>query len=203
MLAADDLRTEFRGIAMVLKMVTAANNSGRSTLIPSQGDCLPPVRSMLSQANVMNSLASILDRNSEVVAVVSVCPQTGQNPVWEFIVLAPEGRDRVPEKERSNGQSVAWVEQRSHACSGKACEGVKKEGDMSNGGSVITGSYRWRRPLTKCSLPAIFDIGNVSHNESIFEPDPLVTIVETGQSHWPTISKLIDSSNILDPEIFK
>jgi hypothetical protein len=188
---------------MVLKMVTAANNSGRPTLIPSQGDSLPSVRSMLSQINVMNSIASILDRNKEAVAVAGVCPQTGQNPVREFIVLAPEGPDRDPQKERSNGQSVAWVEQRSHGCSGKACEGGKKEGDMSNSARVITGGYRARRSLTKCSLPTIFDLGNASHNESIFEPDSLVTIIKIGQSHWPTISKFIRSSDILDPEILR
>jgi len=88
MLAADTsaLRTEFCGIAIVLKMVTVANNSGCSILIPLQGDGLPSVRSMLSQRNVMNSIASILNCNKEVLAVTSVYPQTG-NPVWEFIVV--------------------------------------------------------------------------------------------------------------------
>jgi len=206
MLTADDtsaLRTEFRGIAMVLKMVTAANNSGRSILIPSQGDGLPSVRSMLSQRNVMNSIASILNRNKEVLAVASVYPQTGQNPVREFVVVR-EGRDRNSGKERSNGQSVAWVKQRSHGCSGKACEGGKKEGDMSNGAGVITGSYRARRSITKCFLPTIFDSGNASLKESIFEPDLRVTIIKTAQSHWPTISKIDPSSDdVLDPEILR
>jgi hypothetical protein len=51
--------------------------------------------------------------------------------------------------------------------------------------------------------PGIIVFRNASSKPDIFEPNLLVTVIETGQSHWPKISKLIRSSDILDPEILR
>ena len=76
----EDLRAEYRAIMMNLMMITAANNSGYATLIPSGRQAQLP-RNMLdsdsddriSQNLLMSSLAAVLVRHSgEVVAVARV-----------------------------------------------------------------------------------------------------------------------------------
>lgn len=68
--------------------------------------------------------------------------------------------------------------------------------------AVSSTTQRTETGKVGCLPPGIIVFRNASTKVDIFKPNLLVTI-ETGQSHWPTISKLIDSSNILDPEIFK
>lgn len=86
------LRTEFRKIAMVLSMVTAVNNSGYPTLTPLHGDGASSLRRMLNQTvtTTMDSIASLLVRDKEVVAITSIL----QSSQLDFIVVAPnEGED--------------------------------------------------------------------------------------------------------------
>src|SRR6266545_1441505 len=206
------LRTEFRKIVMTLTMVTAINNSGHSTLIPLHGDGPSSLRSMLStdrrsqttETAIMNSIASLLARNEEVVAITST-----QSPDrLEFIVVAQnEGKDLQGEEGRSGheDQSIRWVgEQGSNGYVDSSSEEGEEEGSMANGDKAIAERCLRSQPITKCSSPGSFTtITNASQNGYHFEnPDHLVMIVETSESRMPSISGL-DPLDILNPDILK
>jgi hypothetical protein len=97
---------QFRLITMLLTLVTAVNNRGHSTLqkrSPSheEGYCAPLETSQPYSKIVTNAIATILVRNTEVVAAVtdnktspSAIPTSGHSgqPIWRVFALQ-EDRD--------------------------------------------------------------------------------------------------------------
>lgn len=106
------LRTEFQGITIILSMVTAENNAGHSTL-PLHDPYSR--RTMLDMNNrsmetLMSSIASLLVRKDESVAVTRICPQAGQS-ADDFVVVAQNERgEEWGGEEGSNGGCVGVAE---------------------------------------------------------------------------------------------
>ena len=170
------LRTEFQAIATTITLVTAANNSGHPTLIPLHGDGpAPSFHSMDRQSRtgeIMKSIASLLVRKREVVAVTCVQPQPGEDSDWsEFVVIAEDAPGRNLDGEGDDG--------------------------VVNGGN-ITGKYP---TITKCPSPSSFPaFNNASQNGShVNDSKHLVRLVESGQPRWTAISQL-QTPDILDPD---
>jgi hypothetical protein len=114
---ASALWTEFRAISMTLRVATAANGSGHSTLIPLHRNGLPPSHFNTGRCSrtgeIMKAVASLLARNKETVVVTCVRPQPDENSDWsEFVVVAQEAQDRDTDEEEGNsgldGYSTAW-----------------------------------------------------------------------------------------------
>ena len=82
-MAVRALLEEFQAVSMTLATVTAANNAGHSTLIPSHGDGPYSLCDMLDidrvqtfRTAVLNSITYLIVRNEEVVTVISIQPQS-------------------------------------------------------------------------------------------------------------------------------
>lgn len=184
------LWTEFRAISMALRVTTAANRSGHSTLVPLHRDGLPPSLSGRHSRTdeITEAIASLLVRGKVVVTCIH--PQPDKNSDWsEFVVVAQDAQGRDTDEEEGNdgldGQRTAWL---------------WRQGRNANL-LQLTGKCLTWQSIAKSSLPANFlAFTNASLTGSHFHKDSkhLVKLVETGKSHWPAIS-LLDPKDILDP----
>jgi hypothetical protein len=94
---------------MLLMLVTAANNSGHSTLTPSYAFGQPSLHMMLDMelhtrsARILHSIAALLVRDTEVVTVASIA-SAGQ---LEYLVVAQheQGREHTDEGATMTGVS--------------------------------------------------------------------------------------------------
>ena len=104
------LREEFRVIAMLLTVVTAANHGGHPTLMPSNGYSVnrPSLRSICDPKHnqFRNAVARILVRNDEAVVVTNM-----GRYLTQFVVMT-QGRNQeysVHDGEDSNEELNAYL----------------------------------------------------------------------------------------------
>ena len=90
------LHAEWRGISAILKAVTAVNNAGHSTLIPTYGGAphsLQEFNVNKDQIRVLNSIASLLVRTGEVVTVMPTDREL------EFVIMAQNERGNPSQRD--------------------------------------------------------------------------------------------------------
>jgi len=204
------LQAEWKGIIMLLSLVTAANHSGHSTLVPSHGDDERSLHGMLDMDKhspsilVLNSIASLLMRNEEVVMVTKTHdPPTSSvdfDPLEFVIVTQNEQSGDQGKEEGGDGRGDQNIAKGpgSTGYDGKSNKEGEEGGGEANGDEEVIPEQLWADKESKelnDALPscfAAFTNTSPSASKRHFKDSPglSVKIIETGESHWPDIARL-------------
>jgi hypothetical protein len=178
------LHSEFRTTIMLLTLVTAINNEGRSTLktparandptslSPGILDSPEPTAAVL-----LNALSAIFVRDNEVIAVVTNHTVPSQDaPLFRVLAMQDPKDSDVPHKVSTE----------------QATQDVRHPGDLS--GDVSDEDMReWHEVnfnAIRRSVERIAALANPDSKDEYFkEGDDEYLLIPEGRSHWPSVLK--------------